>query len=414
MTGFLRYARDAAVIGLIVFALFELTLRLLPSLIPTNMLVFFNDSLRTQIAEQVGLTLETDTRELTRDDGGPELRTYKPTVTIENRFTDVGTQAVTVDEQGFCNSEASPYDRDSISLITIGDSFTFCTTSDPAQTWTAELQESLAVDAYNLGSPAKGLYEYLQILKTYGLKKNPDVVIMAVYEGNDLRDAVRYHAFKDNQGVQAKKSASDCGQGKVCRLYMSLLNSRLGNVSYAFNTALVSVRLARGAGYNKAASLEALPDFTYYLDAEGVEQVVMNPHDTDVDEVLHAQRLLADEISLAAFDQALNDFTTLAQAYAFTPVILYIPSAHTAYAEVVTFADPEVGDEVAQLSTAQRSYFAAKTDEIGIQFIDVTESIQVQAKTYLEKEILLYYPENVHLTNAGHRLVAEIVTDALQ
>lgn len=409
MSRLVRYAKDGAIMVAVVFLLFEVTLRVVPGLIPPTFLVFFNESLRASIAERLALPTEADVRSLTRTDGGPRLDIYRPNTTITNQFTDLGTSDVTVDANGFCNDSTESNERAHFDVITIGDSFTFCTTTPPDTSWSAVLQDQTGQSVYNLGSPAKGLYEYVQIFETFGITKAPETVIMAVYEGNDLRDARKYHDFRSQAGTGRKDDINDCGVGRVCQTYMKLINSRAGQYSYAFNTLLVSVRLTRGAAYNTAASLETLPDFTYTIEGpEGV--VVLNPNDTDIDEVLHADMLAAGEISLDLFDEALERFVALGEVHSFEPVVVYIPSAYTAYAAEVTFVEEGVGHRVASFSQQQRTYFETQTAALSVRFVDTTPALQAVAADYVTADRLLYFPQNVHLTAFGHAVVAETIT----
>ena len=50
----------------------------------------------------------------------------------------------------------------------------------------------LGATTYNLGVPGVGPYEYLEILRRFGLALEPRIVLLNIYEGNDLRDAVRF------------------------------------------------------------------------------------------------------------------------------------------------------------------------------------------------------------------------------
>ena len=43
-----------------------------------------------------------------------------------------------------------------------------------------------------MGVGGIGPYEYVQVLKQFGLQRRPRIVIMNIYEGNDLRDTLRY------------------------------------------------------------------------------------------------------------------------------------------------------------------------------------------------------------------------------
>ncbi len=122
-------------------------------------------------------------------------------------FKAAGEQAtVRLDSQGFCNPPRDAYERPTIEWLALGDSFTECLVTDPQSTWPSQLGEIAGRSIYSLGRGGIGPYEYLQLLRHFGLPKQPRVVIMNVYEGNDLRDSLRYQ-----ETVQARR-ALGCGR----------------------------------------------------------------------------------------------------------------------------------------------------------------------------------------------------------
>lgn len=400
--------KDFFIVFFIVFSLFEISLRLVPGLIPPYMLLYFNKDLRHEIAARQNLPLADQTYEITRDDSGPALHIYKPGITIENQFTDVGSKTVTVDENGFCNEPTTYSNNDSFDIVTIGDSFTFCTNVHYSETWSDSLGKKLSATVYNLGSPAKGMYEYLQILKNFGLEKRPKIVVMAVYEGNDLRDAIKYHDYINQAGTGEKNREEDCGGSRVCELYITLQNNRIGMYSYAYNLSLVSVRMLRAWFINAKNGVEHVRDFSYSMEGSG-GVIVLNPDNTDEDEVINARKLQNGEVALDVFDDALDEFVRLAKENNFRPIIVYIPSAYTAYQNEIKFADAELLPIMENYSRQQRAYFSNKAQELSVVYIDTTEDLVRIAGDYKAKEKLLYFPHNVHLTPYGHTIVSKSI-----
>lgn len=116
-----------------VLVLFEFALWLVPGVIPGVLLEHFEKRIRGKIA-----TGRYPTREQTvpfeRDDGGFPFRIKKPLSEIPNSVSDHGlVSVVLMDELGFCNVPGS-YDPQSIAIIALGDSFTWCTTVQPEDT----------------------------------------------------------------------------------------------------------------------------------------------------------------------------------------------------------------------------------------------------------------------------------------
>ena len=77
---------------------------------------------------------------------------------------------VKVDEMGFCNVPGVYEASSRIDVITVGDSLTWCNSVSPEETWTAQLSSLAGCSTYNLGRGGVGVYEYLQILKSFGVR----------------------------------------------------------------------------------------------------------------------------------------------------------------------------------------------------------------------------------------------------
>lgn len=138
-------------VGAFVFVLLvEVVLRLVPSLISERLLAGFHPETRTNIAQRRGLPTEADTFLIQRDDNGPELRIPKPFTKRNWKGGEPGTvDSTQMDEMGFCNPSEHSYQQPTIDLLSLGDSFIWCTAIDPAGTWTADLSTSYP----RLGSP---------------------------------------------------------------------------------------------------------------------------------------------------------------------------------------------------------------------------------------------------------------------
>lgn len=382
-------------------------------LIPISWLKRFEGDLRRDIAERIAFPNETQMWELPRDDGGPPLRLYKPNVTIDQRFSADEHSTITYDPQGFCNPPRDSYERPHIELIALGDSFAGCVGGAPESTWVSRIGEVNGWSVYNLGRGGIGPYDYLQILKRFGLPKEPRIVLMNIYEGNDLRDSLRYHEHLEAGAGGGFASASDRFEPELD--YRTLLDNPLGRHSYAANLALVAVgkvydgigkALARAAG--EAAQRV---DFRYDL-RFGDVVVPFNIQNADQSEVRHARRLRQGAIRLGAFDLALERFAALAAEHGFRPVVSYAPSAYTAYGDFVVFEDDSLTELMPWFSRTQRDYLRTKAAALGIAFIDLVPPLQAAARD-LQASALLYYRANVHYTPAGHRVVGDALAAAL-
>lgn len=395
----------------------EVGLRAFPAeLIPVGWLKSFQGDLRVEIAQRLSLPNETQMWELPRDDGGPPVKLFRPNAHTEQTFSREERSDVTRDAQGFCNPPRDGYDRASIDVIIMGDSFTGCVAADPGATWMSRIGELTGLPVYNLGKGGIGPYEYLQIFRYFGLPKSPTIGLMNIYEGNDLRDAVRYHEHVAavRRGNDGYADAAERYEPEID--YETLLDNPLGRSSYAVNVGLVAFGKAH-EGLSNAVSrasgeMRERVNFRYELRFPDGAIVPFNVQNADHAEVRYARALRRGEVQLSAFDDALARFVALAYEHDFQPVVSYAPSAYTAYADFVAFEDDALTALLPWFSGTQRAYLREKAEELGFAFIDLTPALQAAARRLQDQE-LLYYPANVHYTRSGHRVVGDALATAI-
>jgi hypothetical protein len=414
----LRRLGGVAVFVAISMLVLEIALRALPGvLVPLELLKRFRKEVRIEIAQRLALNNESQTWALPRDDDGPVLWLPKPEAPVSYPTAE-GAKVARMDSQGFCNPPRDPYERTAIDLVSIGDSFTACLLGDMEQTWTSQLGRLSGLSVYNLGRGGIGPYEYLQILKRFGLAKHPRYVVMNVYEGNDLRDALRYHevAAARRAGTDDDAVANDRNRNPLD--YQALLDHPIGRHSYASNLVVAAL----GQGYEgvrngvlRAIGSEDAPeavDFRYTLRFDDGSRIPFNVENTDQSEVRHARMLRTGRASLSVLDGALESFAALAREHGFTPILSYSPSAYTAYAPFVRFDDPALVDLMPWFHEQQVEYLRARAQALGLVFVDLTPPLQRAAQERQARDVF-YDPTNVHCTTSGHRLQAEALAEAI-
>lgn len=391
------------VFSLTVFFLFlEVALRILPVAIPLSLLEQFEPEMRSHIADRRKLTTRKDTVLLERRDGGPPDRmwVYAPATQVHQEFDEPHiVKTVTVDDEGFCNTPSDLYQTDTFDIVTIGDSFTFCWTVAPNESWSAYLARFTGSSVYNLGLPGRGLYEYLELLRHYGLSKAPRIVVMNVYAGNDFRDAYLYFESKARSADSVARHTCPFASEAACRTFVRLRHGSLGRNSYAYNF------LAAAIWTITASANKSEIRFQYDVRLADGSTLKMNSRNGDRDEVEFAQRLVDGRLSTEMFDAALEDFARLADQHDFFPVVSYTPSAYTAYDSMATFDDEGIADTMSSYSDLLRAYFARKTSELDLAFVDLTPVLVEEAATSVD-DSLLYFRTNVHFTPRGHRVAA--------
>lgn len=385
----------AAVVSLvIILGLLEVMLRLRPDLISLKVLLDFERPLRSELVGARGLTTQDDLQCIPANGRHgklcfvrPDQRYVMPVSGVDRAHG--ATAAVRHDAKGFCNPSAKAY-WDRVGVLLIGDSMTWCTSVTPDQTFAAIFGERLGKRTYNLGVHGIGLYEYLEVLRRFGLALKPEMVVMVV-SGNDLRDAIRFwkdrekkHVDSDEKGVFASVGGS------------------IGR-SYAVNFVRSSVNMLSRKLFRSDV------DFRYTVGTKA-GQLDMNLSNANSDEVESARRIASGEINFNVWDQALDDFAMLGRTYGFNPVLAYVPPAHAAYSASAQFHDEKVGRDVSEEVKRERAYLAGAARARDLVFVDTTEGLRTAAPHLPEP---LYFPVNMHLTPEGHSVVAAILAKAL-
>lgn len=374
----------------------EIGLRLLPQCIAPHLLILFEPGLRARIARG-RLPVRSDRVPVERDDHGPPLYLPRPKTPIISA-DEQGEQRT--DDLGFCNVDTARDEKAGIDLIAIGDSFTWCYGVHADEAWVKLLGDRLQGATYSLGLPGNGLYEDVQILKRFGLDLRPQIVVLNVFEGNDLTDAVHYWHYRREFERTGTRPSEDPQS-----LLPAVTHGTLGRHSYALNlvVAFGSRAWQRSVIQHEQKSV----DFRYWLDLPG-ELFPFNPKQRDRESVPYARRIIEGRISLGLWDEALHTFTNLARVHGFVPVVIYTPASYTAYADRVRFAEADLDRQLTEFSRTQREYLAAQASDIGYRFHDLTSDLRQVARAS-DRTSLLYDPTTVHLTPAGHAVVARSI-----
>jgi hypothetical protein len=275
---------------------------------------------------------------------------------------------------------------------------------DVSESWPHLLGARIGVPSYNLGYGGTGLYEYVQLLKHFGLAKRPRVVIANVYGGNDLRDAVRFHEYREIVRRTGRPPRDEPES-----VSPALRDGPLGRHSYALNLLLAFA--TRVADRDETDRARSSIDFRYTIDL-AAGPVAFNVENRDRDEVFYARELLADRASLELWDPPLRELAGLAREHGFALVVSYSPSAHDAYGERVRFADPELAGLLARAGAAARAHLADRGARLGYTFHDLTPALR-EAAEQGGPESLLYDPRHVHFTPRGNAVVAASLAHVL-
>ena len=373
----------------------EIILRLFPWAVPAKPLFYFEPTLRGKLAKG-RLPTRDDTILLHRDDGGAPIRILKP-FAVKPYGADIAgaVTQVPADEIGFANPPGVYTNSPAIEILAIGDSFTWPTSVKPENSWPVRLGSLLGRSAYNLGRGGNGPYEYLQILKRYGLPKSPRIVVMNLYEGNDGRDITEHLAYLSGNTI-ADEDAGEAGKTGFLWRHSRAWNLVAGTGLYLLD-------------HQRAKRSEGNIDYRFR-----VGDIPFNRENGSRDEIVFIRRTVAGEFRPDGFDEPLREFRRLADANGFAPVLSYVPMAATVYAPVA-FRDPGLAPLVEQFSRDQRDHLRELAAALDMPFVDHTPALRRAAAAAPPRpENLLYFPRNLHLTARGHAVVAESLAAVLR
>jgi len=109
------------------------------------------------------------------------------------------------DAWGFRNREV-PSGTD---IVCIGDSMTYGVAARARDSWPAALARMLGEKTYNMALGGYGPIQYLYLMRTRAVELHPKIVIVGLYLGNDLMDAINMVESHKNWSAYKTRDFSD-------------------------------------------------------------------------------------------------------------------------------------------------------------------------------------------------------------
>jgi hypothetical protein len=367
----------------------EIVLRIHPAFISPAFLARFPSTLKSDVAQSIGLPTGAGQVRISsaeRSDKGVDILLAKPLSTYLAPADSADAQAGAVeqfqaDALGFCN----PLDQstEKADIVVIGGSLPNCAGVSAENNFTEKLEHITERSTYNLALGGTGPYEFVELLKRFGLAMKPKAVVMTYSEANELRDC-RQHL----EHVVGKKSRGDSRKDWVFPF----------TTSYALSFLKAGIEVAIKQGKAKFSD-----DFTYSVIAGGTP-AALNVRNGDRDELQSALALVAGELSPSLCEAPLAEFGRLAKANDFIPLVVLTPAAYSTYGNTVSFSDARWKQPMTDYNAIQSAWMKANAERLGFVFFDATPGMREKA----ESEPLLYFPSNAHLTVAGHQALADV------
>jgi hypothetical protein len=296
------------------------------------------------------------------------------------------------DENGFRHNHPAA----SADVVVIGDSY-IAIGENEADTFGRRLQALSGLSVQNLGMGGYGPFQYLEVLRRYGLPKKPKYALFCFYEGNDIRDIRGY--------VTWKRTGRYNGRYFTARPFLSRYVTALTDeVEYVRGVGRTALQLAR----NKLHPPRIHPDVA----------VIELGHETHHVLFYHkADPRPADEILRSAewrhLTGILADFKHLSEQHGAAPIIVYIPSMAHIYAE---YSTEESGENWLKIRAQQvraggnmEEAMARISSELQMELVSLTPAFAAAAG----EGKLLYYPFDAHWNSIGRDVAATFVASIL-
>jgi hypothetical protein len=305
------------------------------------------------------------------------------------------------DAHGFRNS---PPEKATYGIVALGDSFT--RGSGVASPWPQKLAEYAGRDVLNLGDVALGPQDELKLLRQYGLKKQPQWVILAYFEGNDLYDAasykqanpfilLRFGRYMLDRSLEAwhetrpGEAPVEVSQNYQYPIMVTINKNDLEMAFFSYYVAWLSV---------DREAIESSQD--YRLVRETILQA------KELSEAAEARFLLVYVPSKEhVYLPLLNDQEILARVFADVPTLELDEAGFLQFTS--ERATPELTRQHMDDQARLLADFAVEND---IRFLDLTPLFQEEAGTGAE----LYYPFDTHWNQLGQDLAAGSINKYLK
>ena len=310
-----------------------------------------------------------------------------------------------MDRDGFRNQSAAH----SADILVLGDSYVEYGPNEP-DTFVGRLQQKLPRQRVrNLGKSGYTIAQYVHALRRFGLQYKPRLVLMAIYEGNDIGEMRDYLLWKSG------RTGALSGTGQLINFHSDSLLRRYGAAVTATAAELKKrIDTLEEVILDKLALMRGHTLMTH----PSVAIVDLNgrPHPKlfidKLPATTTAQMLASEEFQ--AIRNLLTQFKEICRSHGIVPLILYIPTASQIYAE---YSSPESGSQwldirERQIAVRQNTETAVRSavEEAGLKFV----SLSPLFKSAAAEGKMLYYALDAHWNAEGRELAAQFIAGILQ
>lgn len=293
------------------------------------------------------------------------------------------------DSHGFRNPEPWP---DKVQLVVIGDSFT------AAEAVVTPYWQGISESILVFGLPGSGTLQQQRLLEAYALPREPEIVVLAYFAGNDLQDNLAFHRKSQTEAG----NASDAAERKNPLAY-----SVLFNLAYAVRSAAMS-GAETACHYPQIANTEPPTPLAFYGEFLKIF-------------ALDSQALRDSEMYRVTRD-SIGAMASMLRARGSRLLLMYIPQKAELYWELLSdegkaailSGSDEIdaaaaAREVSANLMAQRGLMAELAAEKDIAFLDLTPALSQAVSAGAQP----YFFADTHWNQEGHNIARIALLDFL-
>jgi hypothetical protein len=298
------------------------------------------------------------------------------------------------DGDGFRNNTAPGV----VDVLAIGDSYV-AFALDEADMFGKRLERLSGLRVANLGVGGYGPFQYLEVLKRYGVKRQPRYALFCFYEGNDVGDITAYLEWQ----AGGMPFYSGVFRGTLLQRYRMAVSGAAQSLSDAIKD-VVYPTLHNVSHYERYIH----PDVVV-INLQGTIHKALFRHKNysqSIDQILRSTEW-------KALKQILHDFNTICLENHITPIIIYIPMAAHIYAQYSTEESGTnwlaIRDEQVLAKTNAEGAMITLSYELKMSLVDLSPSFEAAAR----RGKMLYYPMDTHWNSDGREVAAATIAKIL-
>ena len=307
---------------------------------------------------------------------------------------------LTTDKDGFINNNAAPEFPDA---VVIGDSFVADALNE-ADTFGRRLERVSGLTVANLGVAGYGPFQYLEVLKKYGIPLKPKYAFFVFYAGNDIEDTTAFLEWKRGGAYHYAHLLSK----PLLTRYIAALNGVSLFVRGAGDTILpMSLRALNG--YSNQQPTGVHPDIAVLSLGNDMYKMLISPEN----KVASTAGLISSE-EWQAVKSILAEFKKLCLTNHIDPIAMYIPTITSIYAEHSTGESgrnwlQSRDQQIARKRNTENAMIAL-AKELDIRLVDLSPPFESAA----QDGKLLYHPFDTHWNSEGRQVAAAYVAKILK